>query len=635
MKSKQSRYFVADFETTVYDGQTTTEVWACGIVEMYTENAIVLHSIEETLDYFVNIKDNIVVFFHNLKFDGSFWVDYFLRVEVKQAYNGDLTNPNEIRFKKDNDMPRNSFKYVISDKGQWYSITYKTKYNKIIEIRDSLKLLPFSVEEIGKGFATKHKKLSMEYTGFRYSGCEISADEEEYIKNDVLVVKEALEVMFDDGHNKLTIGSCCLAEFKRIIGKSDWCLLFPDLSEITIDENKYGSSTVDSYIRKSYRGGWCYLVPEKANTLITNGLTADVNSLYPSRMHSDSGCAYPYGKPCFWKGDFIPDKAKEHYFFIRVRTRFYLKKDMLPFIQIKGNRLYKGTENLTTSDIKIRGKYYSEYYDELGEHDTRVILTLTMTDYYRVLDHYTLSDFEILDGCWFYEVRGIFDEYINHYAKQKQESVGAKRAESKLFLNNLYGKLSASTDSSFKFAFLENECVRFASISANEKKSVHIACGSAITSYSRDFTIRTAQKNFYGAFERGFIYADTDSIHCDLEESELVDVPIDDKKFNHWKIESHWDKAIFVRQKTYIEHTTDNIYDVKCAGMPKRCKELLISTFSDSGVMVEPKNEDERRFISQERDLTDFKVGLTVPSKLTPKRIKGGVLLTETTYQMH
>ena len=28
--------------------------------------------------------------------------------------------------------------------------------------------------------------------------------------------------MFTEGHNKLTIGSCCLAEYKKIMGKEDY-----------------------------------------------------------------------------------------------------------------------------------------------------------------------------------------------------------------------------------------------------------------------------------------------------------------------------------------------------------------------------------------------------------------------------
>ena len=55
----------------------------------------------------------------------------------------------------------------------------------------------------------------MEYEGLRYPGCIITPEEREYIANDVLVVKEALEIMFSEGHTKLTIGSCCLDEFKK------------------------------------------------------------------------------------------------------------------------------------------------------------------------------------------------------------------------------------------------------------------------------------------------------------------------------------------------------------------------------------------------------------------------------------
>ena len=35
-----------------------------------------------------------------------------------------------------------------------------------------------------------------------------------------------------------------------------------------------------------------------------------------------------------------------------------------------------------------------------------------------------------------------------------------------------------------------------------------------------------------------------------------------------------------------------------------------------------------------EYELTDFKIGLKVEGKLTPKRIRGGVVLKETTYEM-
>ena len=108
-------------------------------------------------------------------------------------------------------MPNNTFTYSISSMGLWYKIVIKHR-DKSIERRDSLKLLPFTVERIGKSFKTKHQKLEMEYTGLRYAGCEIAPEEKKYIANDVLVVEEALDIMFKEGHKKLTIGSCCLAE---------------------------------------------------------------------------------------------------------------------------------------------------------------------------------------------------------------------------------------------------------------------------------------------------------------------------------------------------------------------------------------------------------------------------------------
>ena len=109
-----------------------------------------------------------------------------------------------------------------------------------------------------------------------------------------------------------------------------------------------------------------------------------------------------------------------------------------------------------------------------------------------------------------------------------------------------------------------------------------------------------------------------------------------------WKAEASWDEAIFTRQKTYIEHIVKKdgepveipYYDIKCAGMPPRCKYLF--NLSMSGVSpIETQielSEEEKKFVAKKRDITDFKQGLKVPGKLLPKNIKGGIILTETEY---
>ena len=626
-RERKYRYFSCDFETTVYSGQQDTEVWASAVVELGTEDVKILHSIGETLQYFRSLKCNMICYYHNLKFDGNFWLYYLIHdLGWKQATHKD--EDGTIDWDARWHLLNNEFEYMISDEGQWYSITMKVD-NYIIQLRDSLKLLPFSVKAIGKAFQTKHQKLNMEYTGLRYAGCEITPEEQRYIANDVLVVKEALEIMFSQGNNKMTIGSCCMAEYKALTGKYQYDEWFPNVYDIPIDKDLHGEDNAGDWIRHSYKGGWCYLVKGKENHIYHDGTVADVNSLYPSMMSSESGNRYPIGLPHFWTGNFIPKEAQinNRYFFIRFRTKFYIKHNMLPFIQIKGSWLYKGTEMLETSDVRNPkdGKYYDKYYDKEGRlQDTTVMLTLTCTDYKLFREHYDVKDFEILDGCWFETEIGIFDDYVNKYKQIKMNSKGARRTLAKLFLNNLYGKMATNTNSSFKLAYLKDDgSIGFETIDQNHKKPGYIPVGSAITSYARNFTIRAAQANYYGADKAGFIYADTDSIHCDLPADKIKGIRVDDRAFCCWKLESSWDRAVFVRQKTYIEHVTmENLepidkpyWNVKCAGMPERCKQVYLNEHAG-------------------KELEDFHVGLKVKGKLLPKRIRGGVLLVETEYEM-
>lgn len=649
MKIRKSRYFVGDFETTVYKGQVNTEVWASASVELFTDDVNIFHSIDDQFKYFLSLNCNIICYYHNLKFDGAFWLSYLLiDLGYTQAYIKSDEKADEFEWIKPKDMKNKTLSYSISNMGQWYRITIKVN-DHIIELRDSLKLLPFSVKKIGKSFGTKHKKLDMEYNGFRYAGCEITDEEKKYIANDVMVIKEALEIMFTEGHNRLTIGSCCLAEYKKLTGRSAYTAYFPNVYDIPIDKNIYGFDNAGEWIKQAYRGGWCYLVKGKENKVFHNGTTADVNSLYPSMMSSESNNIYPVGEPTFWHGNFIPNEAllPTNFYFIRIRTRFYLKKGMLPFIQIKSTLLYKATEMLETSDVYNRadGKYYDSYIDFDGNICPAIVtLTMTMVDFKLLKEHYELVDFEIIDGCYFRAAIGIFDSYIEKYKKIKLESTGAKRELAKLFLNNLYGKMASSKNSSFKVAYIKDDkSIGFYTVTANDKEPGYIPVGATITSYARNFTIRAAQKNFHGVDKPGFIYADTDSIHCDLKPDDITGITEHPKNFCCWKLESCWDEAIFTRQKTYIEHIIAEdrqpidkpYYNVKCAGMPEKCKTLFIQSITG----YEPKEEDEYTqeeidFVKTPRTIKDFKVGLRVPGKLLPKRIRGGVLLVDVPYEM-
>lgn len=608
------KMYACDLETYVSlnpSEQTKTWVWASAGAQIDGEELFLHHSLKETFEYFQEMNENVKVFYHNLKFDGAFWLDYLMKsLKFPQAH--------AEHWQRNKDMPNNSFKYLISDMGQWYGMTIKTKYGKTIEMIDSLKIIPFTLKQAGDAFQTVHRKLDMEYKGYRDENHVFTEEEEKYIINDVLCLKECIEFMRTQGHTKNTIGGCCMEEYKNKysypIFKEEMTKFFPNLYEVETPVYIAEYKTVGEYINRSYKGGWCYLKSDKANQVFEKGATFDVNSLYPSIMHSISGNMYPTGKSIFWKGNFIPSEAKQDnkYYFVRIKTRFYLKNGYLPTIQIKNNPLYKATEYLETSDVFYNGRYHQYLYTNGTKISTQVELILTCIDYKLFLEHYNVVDFEILDGCYFYTTIGLFDEYINHFGEIKKKEKGALRTLAKLFLNNLYGQFAKSTDSSYKKAYLDEENnICFESIKENKKIPGFIAIGSAITSYAREFTIRTAQANY-----KNFIYADTDSIHM-TNPGEVKNMNIHDKDFCCWKKECEWDKGIFVRQKTYMEIEKDSV-EIKCAGMTPKCKEIFIAGLK-SGIY----------------DIKDFKKGLEIDNgKLRPKRIEGGIVLVDTSYKI-
>ena len=629
MNHKKYTKLVGDFETTTYEGQEFTEVWASALVEFHSDNVKIFGSIQETIDYLKEIPGHVQVYYHNLKFDGEFWLSFLERNGYKKALLGD-DEYCEVVWKKERDMLTNEYKYFISDRGLWYYIVIKTNKG-FIEIRDSLKLLPFSVEEIAEGFNTKAKKLEMQYTKFRYAGCPISEEEKRYIANDVLIVKEALEIMEQSGNTRLTIGSCCFDEFRHSFSDRRFYDDFPNVYDLTLNKDKYGCENAGEYIRRAYHGGWCYVKKAIEGKTIGTGCTLDVNGLYSAVMHSNSGNIYPVGIPTFWHGNYIPDEALKTrtYYFIRFKCRFYLKPGYLPFQHIKGSWLYKGSENLESSDFLYEGKYYRQYTDFDGTIKQAIpTLTMTMTDYELFLEHYNVEDMEILDGCYFDAKKGFFDGYIDKYASMKENAkTPAIRTESKLFMNNLYGKMATSPSSAFKVGELnpDGSLSYYISLKASRMPG-YIPVGAAITSYARAFTIRAAQANY-----DAFCYADTDSLHLSCAIEDVKGVEIDQKALGKWKHEADFTEARFIKQKTYIERA-GNKFTIRCAGMPKRSKDLFMMSVTRD--FKGEFTEEEKEFIEEERTIEDFKRGLKVPGRIKPKRIPGGVILVPCSFEI-
>jgi DNA polymerase type B, organellar and viral. len=578
--------FSCDFETTTKPEDC--RVWAYGYMEIGKRTN---YKIGNSLDAFMMWVEKIKadLYFHNVRFDGEFIVNWLLKKGFKWEKSG---KPN-------------TFTTTISNMGQWYVIDicygYKGKRKLHTVIYDSLKKLPFPVKKIAKDFELPMMKGDIDYHLERPIGHKITDKEYSYIKNDIEIIACALEIQFGQGLDRITNGSDSLKGFKSVISTKNFEKFFPVFS---LD--------MDWEIRKAYRGGFTWLNERYENKEIGEGIVFDVNSLYPAQMYDRD---LPYGTPIYYEGEYMYDES--HPLYIQcIECEFRLKEGYIPTIQIKKNMMFKQNEYLKSSN---------------GE---RVELFLTNIDLELIREHYHLYDVEYLGGWKFRKRNDLFKQFIDKWMWVKTHEEGAKKLLAKLMLNALYGKFASNPKITGKIPYLKEDGSCGYKLPRDEegniideyKNPIYTPMGIFITSWARYTTITTAQK----CYDR-IIYCDTDSIHLEgtkIPES-IADIVHKDK-LGYWKHEGTFKRAKFIRQKTYVEdyyakeiekdgkmvkvlcepsEATTTKFEVRCAGMPDKVKEKV--TFDN------------------------FKVGFSSWGKLLPKHVDGGVVLVDTEFTIN
>jgi len=515
-------------------------------------------------------QHNSSCYFHNLRFDGGFILDWLLK--------------NDYRHVQSDFLKRNgTFKSLISEMGKFYSITVKWDNGNTTEFRDSLKKLPMSVKRIATSFKLPDSKGEIDYEKPRPVGYIPTDEENDYLRRDVSIVALAMKEVHDSGMTRLTVASDSLAEYKRLTGSDHFKRLFPVLSEY-----------MDSEIRRAYRGGFTYAEPRFKGRITRSGLVLDVNSLYPSVMMNKP---LPYGEPQFIEGFVQPTKERPLVIF-SVTFTAKIKPKHIPCIQIKGTSMFAATE------------YLNEIKDP-------VTLMVTNVDWDLYNDHYDIDVLEYGGGWRFYAVQGLFNDYINKWGEVKAKETGGKREIAKLHLNSLYGKFASNPNVTSKIPVLEDDKVKLVRGQDETRPPVYTAAGVFITSFARDLTIRAAQANY-----DTFAYADTDSLHLltdDIPEA----IEVDPVKMGAWKLEYYFEKAFYIRPKAYIELATkpeckikddEHTHTVMCnyvthiAGLPESVTENM--TFDD---------------------LVD---GRILHGKLHPKTVPGGIVLKDVPFML-
>ncbi len=454
------------------------------------ENLIIDNNIDSFFE-FCKTEKNPEIYFHNLKFDGEFIISYLLNNGFKH-----------IRDKKEKE--NNTFTTLISDMGMFYSIIVYfevgNKRVKKVTFYDSLKIIPFSVDQVAKSFNLEISKLSIDYNKEREKGYILSEEERAYIKNDVLIMSQALNVLFKQKLTKMTQGANALSDFKEILTKSRFKHYFPELEK-----------EIDKDIRKAYKGGFTYLNPIYEGKEVGAGVVLDVNSLYPSIMYEK---LLPFGEGIFFEGEYKEDRIYPLY--IQSFTcSFELKENKIPTVQLKDKHYkweYLPNEYVTSSNGNI------------------INLVMTNIDLQLFLENYNVYDLKFLNGWKFKSMKGLFTEYIDKWIKVKIESTknGNKgmRTLAKLMLNSLYGKFATGLEAKSKIPYLSEEgIVKYFLSDPEDKKGIYIPMGTFITAYAREKTIRTSQsiKEYsLKKYEKDlYCYSDTDSIHTLLPIEEL------------------------------------------------------------------------------------------------------------------
>ena len=522
--------FAGDFETTT--SPEKTEVWLSCLVNVEKYNDEQAYKVDTTIKDFLKSlyietlamhrksgERDFIVFFHNLKFDGSFLLNFFLEKGVKCSY-------------------------FINDMGVWYSITLEFDAFKIT-FRDSLKILNFSIKSMAQLF--KMPTAKGETPLLENKPETIKNDWIEYVKTDVAILARGIYAMyFEENFSKYTSASEALSEFKRIFKEdgNHFRKSFPIL-----DKN------IDTFCRNAYRGGWTFANPIfQGKEINANIEIYDINSMYPSTMLQNP---LPIGKPKHYER--TPEKIDpDKYYIYHVKTAFELKPNHLPTIQVK--------KKLDALKIGVRTSDYVRTTN--GEV---IELYLTNFDYDLFNSHYD-NHTEIIETLEFETESNLFDNYIKVYRFKKENAKSpAEKQKAKIMLNSLYGKFGAKIISRQKEAELSNGILKFSQLEEEEVKPVYVPIALFTTSIARHFIISNAQANY-----NNFLYADTDSLHLLHSDSLVLD--IDPNEFGKWALEGKADKGKYLRSKLYMERiVTDDgtVLDVKGAGMTPEIKKQI------------------------------------------------------------
>lgn len=608
------------------------------------------------------------LFIHNLGWDIEFCKYYLLKKGYKyfnsrvidgqkvaskpQSMSFNITENKNIVYSTNVNLKGTNVKYTKKKKNKQTGVSdtveIKTELFPRIEFLDFAKILVQKLDAIGKFINIDemfHKKGDeYDYDRVRPEGYKITIDEQEYLYNDVYILKEAIKQFYYPLNTKATTASSIAFErfTKSIYGDQKTYDAFendfPDLTE---------TGRIYEIISNSYSGGWTQANAKYKGKYLTNinGTSVDINSSYPSVvkgaiqvLDSYNGTPLPYGTPKHYQGHH-ERKENELNLYCVSFDRFYNKDidNKIGVIQAGANNPFGviGTEYIATNivDGKTMGKSKHGGNPKYPfEKMKRYNLYLWEYELESILKNTVFEDYEIQETLTFKSKVGVFANVVDELTKDKIEG---KRTEnkvletaSKLLMNSFYGKFASSFERLERKFFLEDGLVqaKSADVSYLSDKRYYTAYASAVTAWART----NLRENLYKIGFNNVLYFDTDSLYTLLSLEEVKERMgtfseenpsglLDKFELGKWDIEKSYhtfktlgSKKYMLIQNDYIDNNGNLIQNAKlckCAGLPDKVREIM--------------------------KIDEFNLGKTVKGKKMKVKLKGGYALLTGDFTLH
>lgn len=551
MRVKENIY-VADFETTAKaqyekEGRTKVYLWEIKSIDgNFKEIGIDLPSFIKTLEN-INLP-NVVVYFHNLSFDGEF-ILYHL-IENGYHYNEDERELKPFEFHS-----------ITNESGIHYSIAVMLSNGQIIKFRCSYRLMPMPIKALGKLVGIDKLNETHDYSEIKdfKTISEVPEEELKYLENDVEILRLVLKELFAMSIKGLTMSGASFRNWQQ----TQYFLYKEHLSTKPNDEY------INECITKSYKGGITKVNKKHQGKIIEDVISFDVNSLYPSQMLEND---MPIGIPMRYDSveKAIQDKLRPLRMYVLYVDVAKIRNEFHSFI------------GFNTGFSHQNSYVYPDKFEDK-------VLYLWEEEYNRFVDCYDV-EYKITDVLSFRTKSNVFSEYLEHWKKVKETAPNKViRNLAKLMMNSLYGRFGMRDNRKSRFPVsIDDDGILQYDVIETEVKYYYRPIASYITSMARVVLIDAIQQN-----ANRFIYCDTDSIY--LLGRKEPNLQIDANKLGYWKFEGNLSKFKALKPKCYIKTGEDGHQESSIAGLPKDAQMEMTYEMLEFGTTLKGKKKAHKR----------------------------------------